>query len=156
MRSRHNIISLLIIYIVTNLLGQGITKINPIILLIGNVLDFVLHAGMVFTFLRVIAEMKGKSLGRRLTRIYMGIIVLLAGAYGAGIAVFFISGNIKPIQALTASIFILSLAVFIVSLIGLIRYRPAPAAPPPFRFSSLWLVLSDRIPPLHNRAPFAR
>ncbi len=120
------LLTLLFIYIITNLLGKELGTVPPVITVVGCIIDFALEIGMVYQFLRIIAALKNRSPGRRFNHAFIAAGVLFAFAYGAVVAVYIVDGTTGPIQILTSIAFLLSLAVFVVSLIGLVSHRPAP------------------------------
>jgi len=122
------LLTLLFLYIITNLRGEGPGTVHPVITVVGYVIDFALEIGMVYQFLRVIAALKNRSSGRRFNELFIAVVVLFAFAYGAAVAIFFIKGTTKPIEVVTSIGFMLSLLVFMISLIGLVGHRPEPKA----------------------------
>jgi len=122
------LLTLVYIYVITNLMSGEQAAANTLFVVIAHMCDFFLEIGFVFFFIQVIAAMKGRPLGSLFRRIYIAAVVLLAFAFGVGITIFIIRGEARVLQNITTSSFVAALVIFIVFLIGLLRFKPEPGA----------------------------
>ena len=132
------LLTLVYIYIITNLLGEGQETHSSLLVVFAHMCDFFCEVGMVFHFLRVITALKNKALSRRFGQIFIVAVVCLAFIFGAGIAVFLVSGGIEMLQIITSASFFAALIVFILYLIGLVTHRPAPGSRIPLSVSRVF------------------
>jgi DNA-binding CsgD family transcriptional regulator len=118
------LLTLIYIYIIVNLLGEGPETQNTLLVVSAHIFDFFFEIGMIFHFLRLVTALKNRSLSRRFGRIYIAAVLCLAFLFGAGIAVFLVSGSAELIQVITSATFLAAMIVFVLYLIGLVSHKP--------------------------------
>lgn len=122
------LLTFIYIYVITNLLVETQDINNSLIAVVAHLFDFFIEIGMVFYFLRVIADLRNRNFSRWAGKLFIGTAVILAFILGAAISVFMVKGNIQPLRIFTSATFFAGFILFIFYLTSMMIHGPDPGS----------------------------